>query len=715
MTPFDAPGTAFRVGDVIVMPDSRLIIDAQGKQDVVDPKPLAVLLELMRAQGRPVSRSALFDAVWGDAVVVEEALTRCISELRKVLGDSAQDQRVIRTVRGRGYVLLQPVSELGKLDGETAEYAVPVMREQGRRWRAMMIAALLMVTFIPLGYLLAQSRGGQDVPLVYRPVTFNDGIERSPDLTDDGVWLAFVQLTEDGRGSLGVSDLETGQSVELDWLDGQLAGTVERALWVTDGIELILMVGDSGGCRLVSVHLSRRSTQTLGSCEGSYHRDADVSPDGRWVAFSRLKDGKLPMELVLLDLDTGAESTLLASSGAHYGDHHPVFSPDGSKLAFVRSEAESDADLFTLDLGSKQIQRITDQHGVIAGLAWEDPSMLVYGAARYGPAKLWRVDVSTKTRKPEWVPTGTDEAAFPTVARETGKLAFVQNHSVTDLVVWEQGAESILVSNGAMNSAPALSPDGKRLAWVSDVSGSREIWLMELDSGLRRQLTHDRSWADAPSWSPDGAYLAYTLTVDGYHAVWVHSLSDGVSAPLTSGPADHIMPTWHPDGEQVFSASNASGSWDMWLHQVKGGAASRVTDGSERVRVQSVRLQGTVEPTMVFASPERAGLWVQGPMSEGKDHRSVEMMELDWGGWALAGDSVFYLVRSERGISLRVESLLAAGSGGREVAVLDAIRRWSIPWFGPALTVDVTGKMVVFPRVAVRSGDIWAADLDGAH
>ncbi|HLT91166.1 MAG TPA: winged helix-turn-helix domain-containing protein [Woeseiaceae bacterium] len=98
----------FTVGDRFVEPARNRIRGPEGEVHV-EPKVMAVLVCLAAQAGEVVSRGALYDAVWGKAIVSDQALTNCISELRQLLGDDRAAPRYIETVPKRGYRLLAPV------------------------------------------------------------------------------------------------------------------------------------------------------------------------------------------------------------------------------------------------------------------------------------------------------------------------------------------------------------------------------------------------------------------------------------------------------------------------------------------------------------------------------------------------------------------------------------------------------------------------------
>jgi TolB-like protein/DNA-binding winged helix-turn-helix (wHTH) protein/Tfp pilus assembly protein PilF len=129
----------FRVGDWIVRPRNECI--ERGDECVhIHPKPMQVLQRLAAAGGEVVTRDELFESAWPGTVVSDDALTQCIVELRKAFGDSAREQRVIRTIPKVGFCLVQPVAEVAPAS------AIPA-----RTWKLAPIGALaLLIAFFML-------------------------------------------------------------------------------------------------------------------------------------------------------------------------------------------------------------------------------------------------------------------------------------------------------------------------------------------------------------------------------------------------------------------------------------------------------------------------------------------------------------------------------------------------------------------------------------
>ncbi|SCL54400.1 component of the Tol biopolymer transport system [Micromonospora eburnea] len=133
---------------------------------------------------------------------------------------------------------------------------------------------------------------------------------------------------------------------------------------------------------------------------------------------------------------------------------------------------------------------------------------------------------------------------------------------------------------------PALSPDGRRVAFTSDRAGSADIWVVGVDgAGLRRLTDHpaEDSW---PTWSPDGTRIAFASTRDDPAGdLWVLPVAGGAPARLTDGPAADGQPAWSPDGRRLaftttrFAPASAPSLRTVATVAATGGPVTRAVPG----------------------------------------------------------------------------------------------------------------------------------------
>lgn len=105
------PALRYVSHDVVLEPD-RWQVRLADRTVTPEPKVFELLAYLMRHPGRVVAKGELLDALWAGDVVGESVLTRCVSCARKLLSDDSKTPRFIRTLHGRGYEFIAPVSTI---------------------------------------------------------------------------------------------------------------------------------------------------------------------------------------------------------------------------------------------------------------------------------------------------------------------------------------------------------------------------------------------------------------------------------------------------------------------------------------------------------------------------------------------------------------------------------------------------------------------------
>jgi TolB protein len=192
----------------------------------------------------------------------------------------------------------------------------------------------------------------------------------------------------------------------------------------------------------------------------------------------------------------------------------------------------------------------------------------------------------------------------PAISPDGRTVAFTRNveetASQTDLYVmpFEGGrAMRVSVARGSINLAPSWSPDGRRLTFVSDRSGRNEIYISDADGTNVSLLTADafgeRNNRTDPSWSPDGRLVAYSSLIGGRRQILTVSLRDRSVSQVTS-EGQNDTPAWAPDGRHLVFSSTRSGTEQLWVVDVETGRSRQLTRGaSSRLAEWSPRLSVT--------------------------------------------------------------------------------------------------------------------------
>ncbi len=125
--------------------------------------------------------------------------------------------------------------------------------------------------------------------------------------------------------------------------------------------------------------------------------------------------------------------------------------------------------------------------------------------------------------------------------------------------------------------APAWSPDGSKIAYVSFHTKRSAIYVQTLASGQRESVAAYPGINGAPAFSPDGSRLAMTLSKDGSPDIYVMNLSSRALTRLTSGLSIDTEPAWSPDGSSIVFTSDQGGKPQLYMIPSSGGKATRLT------------------------------------------------------------------------------------------------------------------------------------------
>lgn len=116
----------------------------------------------------------------------------------------------------------------------------------------------------------------------------------------------------------------------------------------------------------------------------------------------------------------------------------------------------------------------------------------------------------------------------------------------------------------------AFSPDGSRIAFVSDRDGNVELYVMNADGSELRRLTNTPAVEGSPSWTADGRQIVYTSNATGNFQIWVINADGTDPRSLTQEPSSNFQPAVSPDGRTIAFTSDRGGNYDIYLMSLDG-------------------------------------------------------------------------------------------------------------------------------------------------
>jgi Tol biopolymer transport system component len=303
--------------------------------------------------------------------------------------------------------------------------------------------------------------------------------------------------------------------------------------------------------------------------------------------------------LFAIAVDTGAKRRL-TQPGDRHADAAPAVSPDGLSVVFRRHSTPFSGPLYRLALGSHAIPRgeatqLTAPLNMPTATWMHDNRHVVYSAWR----GLWRLDALKGGTPTRLAYVGQDGQSPVIAVTADGRERLVYIRSVADTNVWrlttpEPGAPAPAppvkaVASTRTDFTPGLSPDGRRLAFVSDRSGSAQLWVADADGAGEVQLTSLSfvGYPGHPRWSPDGRLIAFHADVRGRPDVVVVPAAGGPPRILTEQLANGGFPSFSRDGKWVYFSFMEGTEGRIWKMPASGGPPVRVTSTRAAVAIES--------------------------------------------------------------------------------------------------------------------------------
>jgi len=349
-----------------------------------------------------------------------------------------------------------------------------------------------------------------------------------------------------------------------------------------------------------------------------------ISPDGKWVIFSMAKldwkENKYPSHLWMVSTEGGEPFQYTSIEG----DSSPQWSPDSTRLAFLRTTGEKEEksrQIWIIRTSGGEAIKLTDHKDTISAFKWSrDGKYLVFsapdakskeqkekekqgddaifvdegpnGQGRESWSNLWLFDVENKKEEPitkekmsvggfAISPNGS-QVAFSYRTSNTRNEPFMEELGLVNI---KEGKLIHLTNNKAPESQPRWSPSGKEIAYLAPddkafVLADPKIWIMDVQSKSYRKVSGDfQGSIRTYEWSPDGKSLLFNTAVRTNSHLFKLDLASGKITQLTKGEGVIGNCSFSADATKVaYIYSNAQQPSDIWFADLAKEDSRRLTE-----------------------------------------------------------------------------------------------------------------------------------------
>lgn len=571
----------YRFGDFIVDTDQKVLL-RQDKPLPLTPKLFETLLILLENSGRIVQKEQFMERLWPHTFVEEANLTSNIQQLRKSLGDNARQPHYIETVTKRGYRFIADVQRVEAVNNNGVDHSATSIaatdRKQPKRKFVIVLATAAVVVmfggFVFWRFFRTSSKNLGDLvanlPLKIERLTAS-GQSRNAAISPDGKYVAYTQMFK-GKYSIWIRQLTTNTNTEIVPPTDDIIGMA----FSHSGEHLYFVAGSPSALYRVSL-FGDVPGKILERLEGKF----SLSPDDRRIAFIRVStnsNGQQEHNLMIANSDGTNESKLLTRQYPDKLDA-PVWSPDGESIvcAYGNSAAGSQGvslvavsavDGSTRELSSERFFNIAK----IEWLPQKIGLLMTAGKKSEGYRQLWRV--SYPSLQFTEITEGLSSFLDLSLDRSGDKVVASQSTRAFDLWVGASRESENLKKVTAVMDKFCWTPDG-RLVYSLNTIGNVDLWVMRPDGQEQKQLTLNSATNDAPAVTPDGHFIVFISNRAGAFQVWRMQIDGSDPVPLTNGGGKNF-PAVSPDGKWVLY--NTTDDWQLWRVSIDGGESTRLSD-----------------------------------------------------------------------------------------------------------------------------------------
>jgi len=527
-------------------------------------------------------------------VRIRDLLKRCLQK----------DPR--RRLRDIGDARIEIDDELARFRELRSAAAVP-HRESGRQvsppvvapkryaWLPWTLLALLVVGF-GVWIIINRTRPAGENPLLdaqFTPLTDVQGVKSDPAISPDGKFVAFIS---DRTGTFDIWVIQANGSGQTNLTQGRFgdmrapvraigfsadgsevwsSGTQDRRLrlwplmggmphnfldehaaevaWSPDGARLVYHTWEPGDPTFVADQNGANPRQIVQNEPGLHNHYPTWSKDGRWIYLVRGRPATNEMDLWRISPDgSGLEQLTRLNTDIAY----PTPIDERTVLFVAHSESGAGPWLWACNTESRTSRRVSlgvEQYAALAATA--DGRRLAASVAN-PQVNLWSVPITSRIVEEDDV----EPFQLPTMRALAprfggGSLFYLSSRNGAD-GLWSYHDGQVLEiwkgSEGALHSPPAVSADGKNVAFAlrqNEKQQMQQMQVMATDGTRLRALSSDVDVRGAASWSPDGNWIVVAGSDRGGAGLFKLPVHGGSPVRIATGP--FLDPVWSPRGDLI--------------------------------------------------------------------------------------------------------------------------------------------------------------------
>ena len=397
----------------------------------------------------------------------------------------------------------------------------------------------------------------------FQTVTDSDGLEQAASVSRDGHFVAFLS-DQDGQMDVWVTQVGSGEFHNLT--HGSVTELVNPSIrtlgFSPDGSLVTFWVRKPGGSSGGNIGIW--AVPTLGGEPRPYLEgvaEFDWSHDGSRLTYHTPGPGD---PLFVTDGSVRSESRPIFTAPAGLHSHFPLWAPNSAFVYFVQGELPDKLDIWRIPPTGGTPERITSHDGLVSHPVLLNRRTLMYLANDPDGSGPWLYSMDVERRIPHHLTSGLDR--YTSLAASADGRRVVATLATPKRTLWRLpigdsptavSAATQIELTTSTGSSPRLGPN--YLLYVSVTGTTESIW--KLANGTSTELWRGEGARvfGGPAISPDGRYIAFSILQHGQTLLYMMQ-ADGTNARIVTDSLNlQGAPAWTPDGQSITSADDDHG------------------------------------------------------------------------------------------------------------------------------------------------------------
>lgn len=643
---------------------NQLIVDGHISQ--IEPRLVAVLSFLYQHKNQVVNRQLLANEIWKGQVVSDNAISRSISQVRKLLSQSEFPIPTIETIPRVGYRLRmddQPefIKDSYLLDQEEPRTVSKTNDERNDSTpfiklpdkNSLKVILFLAFSLAIFGRYFYQkiSQPENSGQFTQASLTLSPGPEKQPKISPSGSWLAYAgaNLHSDGE-QVFVINLESNQKVRLT----EVPLYIIDLAWSPDSKSIIYSSWKSAHDKRCSIRLlkleyaqnnldlePKSDTKLLDCSERAAIRLAWNELGSKIYLTNRPSyDRPYFVQSYSLESNRLEQVTLPPQSGNLRGDYYISGSSSGKFLAIVRYLGTNQAKLRIYNTRTKDFIASQMLNSDISALTWAKDEQLLL--LKNNNLYLYNYD---NNQDKYFYSIGKNSGGL-TVDSKLERIAFTVSERDVNLVRYPRDGFGVSLSpmdvigeTSAIEAVPSYSNDQRKIAFLSNRSGSYQIWLVDNNSAIKQLSDSPASLTLSPlSWSPEDDLILFQHDDE----IFTLEVKTGIIKRIIE--RQHLVANaeWSFDGASIFYSSEKSGEWQIWQFDLNSQSHQQVTEYGGYSAKQDK------DGNLYVSRIHQDGLWKLGYDVDSETFSPAKLLLTEfsgtnWVSWQLLENNIYYI------------------------------------------------------------------------